>query len=115
MRTTSLDDSHADSQGYYLPPAIRPASRARSGFSASRTGSVDGTGVDRLSYQFPANHSLALDPLDTYHHTQQFHGSRSGVHLVISKVCSHDKNTIFIRDFGLTLLKAKEYFIFGSL
>ena len=78
MRTTSLDDSQADSQGYYLPPTIRPASRARSGFSASRTGSVDGTGVDRLSYQFPANHSLALDPLDTYHHTQPFHGSRSG-------------------------------------
>jgi hypothetical protein len=77
MRTTSLDDSHVD-QGYYLPPAVRPASRARSVFSASRTGSVDGSGIDRLNYQFPANHSLALDPLDTYHHTQQFHASRSG-------------------------------------
>jgi hypothetical protein len=73
IRTTSLDDS----QTYYLP--TRPASRARSGFSESRTGSIDGSGADRLSYLFQAGHSLVPDPLDTYHHSQQqFRGSRSG-------------------------------------
>lgn len=74
IRTTSLDDG----QGYYHLP-VRPASRARSGFSGSRTGSMDGSGANRLSYVFAAGHSIVPDPLDTYHHSQQqFRVSRAG-------------------------------------
>ena len=73
MRTTSLDDS----QGYY--PPSRPTSRARTGLSSSRTGSMDGSGPNRLNYLFPTNHSVVPDPLDTYHHSQlQLRGSRTG-------------------------------------
>ena len=73
-RTTSLDESHIPedlSQDYYFP--VRPNSRARTGFSASRTGSVDGTGINRLNYMYPT--SLALEPMETYHQGQQFQGS----------------------------------------